>query len=101
MQKITTKKKSSSIKWFIAGSIILLVLFGYKYSMIKKETSQKREAFDTQRKVMIVYWEEQGLSDEEIQEKLKNLQQERVDSGKRSPRTDIMRILGNKSSMER
>jgi hypothetical protein len=101
MQKITTKKKSSSIKWFIAGSIIFLVLSGYKYSMIKKETSQKREAFDTQRKVMIVYWEEQGLSDEEIQEKLINLRQERVDSGKKSPRTDIMRILGNKSSMER
>ncbi len=96
-----TTKKGASKKWITIGLIVIVAFVGFRYFSARNRASVKREAFETQRQVMIAHWEGQGLSDEEIQLKLEDLRQERIDSGERSSGTGIMRILGGGHSMRR
>ena len=98
MKNKETNKKGFVKKGIIVVVITLLSFAGYKYISAKKQVNQRRSAFDTQRQVMIEFWEGQGLSDEEIQLKLNDLRQERIDNGERSPRAGIIRMLGGGGS---
>ncbi len=92
----TAKKKSVLAKWVIVGLVVFVAFAGYKFFNAKKQMGARREANETQRQVMIDFWEEQGLSNEEIQLKLENLRQEKIDSGERSGRAGVMRVLGGR-----
>ena len=98
MKDTKIKKKNPLSKLIIVGVIMVLSFAGYKYISIKKQSNQKKDAFDTQKKVMIEYWEKEGLTDDEIKYKLEDIRQDRADSGKNSGRQDIMRILGASGS---
>jgi hypothetical protein len=101
MKKPSNNKKGVYIKLVIFGAIILFAFFSYKYVYASKQTSQKKKAFDTQKQVMVEFWSKEGLSDEEIQLKIEDLRQEKKDSGVGSPRTVIMRVLGEQHSIGR
>jgi predicted negative regulator of RcsB-dependent stress response len=98
MKKKQTKKSGFVKRWIVVVVIILASFAGYKYVSAKKQMGQRRAASETQRQVMIEFWEGQGLSDEEIQLKLNDLRQERIDNGERSPRAGIIRMLGGGGS---
>ena len=91
--------KKSSKKWIVIGLVMITVFAGYKYFNIRRQAGVKREAFETQRQVMIDHWEEQGLSDEEIEQNLEDFRQERIDSGERSSGIGIMRLFGGRRSL--
>ena len=65
------KIKKSKLKTIIIIFLFLVALLGIGYFKSQKDMKDKREAMEEQRQVMIDSWKDQGLSDEEIQEKLK------------------------------
>ena len=95
------KKKTSIFLWLLVAIIVLLVFFGYRFFSFQKQMEDRRETMMEQRQVMIDHWKEQGLSDEEINEKLESTRQEQVkNSGRRPPLMGIFRIFrgGQRSS---
>lgn len=86
-------------KIILTGLIAIMAFAGFRYLNVKKQASLKREAVATQRKVMVEYWKNKGLSDEKIQLRLENLRSEKIDSGTHSPREGIMRVLGTRDSL--
>ena len=98
MKNTKIKKNNPLSKLIIVGVIMVLSFAGYKHISIKRQSNQKRDAFETQKKIMIEYWEKEGLTDDEIKYKLEGIRQDRTDGGKNSGRQDIMRVLGASGS---
>ena len=101
LKTVSSGKKRSKIIRIVLVFVSISLFTGYKFLSFTKKIEDKREAFETQRQVMIEYWEEQGLSDEEIQLKLKDLRQERIEGGERPSGTGIMRLFGGRHSLEK
>jgi len=88
------KKKSRLKKILIAIGVILVIIFGYFFVQVRKMV-KIREAFQVQREAQVSFWEEQGLSEEEIQEKLSELRGGQMGEGRVSgPGMAIMRTVG-------
>ncbi len=74
--------------------IVLLVLLGLAANEFRK-MRKMRESFQVQREVQISFWKEQGLSEEEIQEKLSELRGGQMGGGRISgPAIGVMRVFG-------
>lgn len=88
-------KKKSKLKKIITGVVIvLLVLVGLVTNEFRK-MRKMRESLQVQREVQISFWKEQGLSEEEINEKLSVLRGEQMGGGSMSgPGMAIMRTIG-------
>jgi hypothetical protein len=63
-------KKKGALKWIFIGVMVLLIVGGYKYFSLRKEMEARRAEMQEQRQVMIDFYKDQGLSDEEIEEKM-------------------------------
>jgi len=88
------KLKSRLKKILIGIVIVLLVLVGLVANEFR-EMGKMREAFQVQREAQINFWKEQGLSEEEIDEKLSELRGEQMGAGRMSgPGMAIMRTIG-------
>jgi len=88
------KKKSRLKKILIAIGVILVIIFGYFFVQVRKMV-KIRETFQVQREAQVSFWEEQGLSEEEIQEKLSELRGGQMGEGRVSgPGMAIMRTVG-------
>jgi hypothetical protein len=88
------KKKSKIKKILIGIVIVLLVLFSLVANEFRK-MRKMRESFQVQRDAQISFWKEQGLSEEEIQEKLSELRGGQMGGGRISgPGMAIMRTIG-------
>jgi hypothetical protein len=81
-------------KILIGIMIVLLVLLGLAANEFRK-MSKMRESFQVQREAQISFWKEQGLSEEEIQEKLSELRGGQMGGGRVSgPAIGVMRVFG-------
>ncbi|MBU4210491.1 hypothetical protein KKC08_00825 [Patescibacteria group bacterium] len=81
-----TKEKSTKkpwLKWLLTGLIVLTVLAGYKFYKSKKILAARRELMQKQRDIMMEKWREDGLTEEEINQKMQDMRQQRMDSGER------------------
>ncbi len=88
------KKKSNLKKILIAIGAVLIIVFGYFFVQVRKMV-KIREAFQVQREAQISFWKEQGLSEEEIQEKLSELRGGQMGGGRVSgPAIGVMRVFG-------
>jgi len=88
------KKKSKFKKILLVIGVVLLVIVGYFYVQMRN-MSKVRGAFQVQREAQINFWKEQGLSEEEIQEKLSELRGGQMGGGRMSgPAVGVMRIFG-------
>jgi hypothetical protein len=71
--------KKTLLKW-VGGVFVLVVLFlGLQYFSFIKKAEASREAQAQQEQILISHWEEQGLSQEEIQTKLRETRIESFD----------------------
>ena len=92
--RIRACMKSKLKKILIAMGVVLLVGLGYFYVQMRN-MAKVRGAFQVQREAQIDFWKEQGLSEEEIQEKLSELRGEGMGGGRMSgPGMAIMRTIG-------
>lgn len=96
MKKTTIKKKVLTKKWIIVG-IIILVLVGIKYVSSTGRKGEQRAAMEAQQQVMVDHWQDQGLSDEEIQEELETYRlEQRGSADGRSEPSFLKKMLGGK-----
>ncbi len=95
--KSKNKKKSPFLKWVLIVSVIGALFIGYRYFQAKKSMDERRAAIEEQRQVLIESWETQGLSEEEIQEKLDSIRPSGVPEGERPGGGNgmgIMKVMG-------
>lgn len=83
-------KKKVWLKWVI-GIIIILLLFGvFQFYKFQKESELRREAMQAQEVKLREFYQDQGLSEEEINLKLKD---ERVNSFSSEQEDSIFRSI--------
>lgn len=88
------KKKSRLKKILIAIGVVLVIISGYFFVQVRKMVKM-RESFQVQREAQVSFWKEQGLSEEEIQEKLSELRGGQMGEGGMSgPAIGVMRGFG-------
>lgn len=80
-EKKNKKPKKSKLKTIIIIVLILITLLVIGYLKTQKDMKVRRDATEEQRQVMIDSWKDQGLSEEEIQEKLKTQRPEGFEPG--------------------
>lgn len=108
-KKIASKSKKNKtqrpiFKWLLIGLGVIVIWVSFNFYKNKKAADQHRAAMEEQRQVMIESWEAQGLSEEEIQEKLDSLRPTGVRDGKRRGDGNgmgIMRVIGGGKGSER
>ena len=84
-------KKKSKLKYILIIVLILAALAGYKIYQTDKEFKERMAEMQEQRQVMIDHWTEQGLSKEEIREKLMEQRPEGMENFQPSLYHSIMR----------
>lgn len=84
----------SKLKWFLFILVAVILFIGFNYFRAQKLRHQRRIAMDEQRQVMIDAWKNQGLSQEQIDEKLKSERPNGLPDGKRpSGSINVLRML--------
>lgn len=91
------KRNSKKKKVFLIVSILLVTLFvfgGFQYFKMRKFVENRRAAMDLQRQVLVDSWKADGLTDEEIEEKLSDINMKEFESeGKTSSPLFILRSV--------
>ena len=64
------KNKKSWLKWVLILLGIISIFTAFQFLKFQKQSAVRREATQIQQKKLVEFWESQGLSEEEIQEKL-------------------------------
>lgn len=70
-KKKTAKKKKSWWKWLLGVIAVLLVSGGAFFLKIRRDSRLRQEQMQAQQEKLIQFYQDQGLTEEEIQEKLK------------------------------
>ncbi len=94
-EKIKTKKvKKAWIKWVLIGLFVLALGMGAKIIKAQKVTADKKYVMQRQRELMIESWKEEGLTEEEIKERMDNMGERRMDGEGSKPEggMDVMRM---------
>lgn len=72
-------KKKNILKWTGIVFLVTALLLGLQYFSFVKKAEARREAQVEQEQLLVSHWQDQGLSDEEIQEKLRESRMESFD----------------------
>ncbi|MBT4124487.1 MAG: hypothetical protein HN981_04230 [Candidatus Pacebacteria bacterium] len=64
------KNKKSWLKWVLILLGVVSIFTAFQFLKFQKQSAVRREATQIQQKKLVEFWESQGLSEEEIQEKL-------------------------------
>ena len=81
--KNQTKSKSWKKVVGIAAAVIMTIgtLLGYQSWKMQQDMESRRAAMQAQREAVVRYWQDQGLTEAEIQQKLEEDRSERFDGG--------------------
>lgn len=72
-------KKKNILKWAGIVFSVTALLLGLQYFSFVKKAEARREAQAEQEQLLVSHWQDQGLSNEEIQEKLRESRMESFD----------------------
>jgi len=103
-KKKKQKQKLSWKKWLLVGMGAVILLVGGKYLLMRKQMGDRGGASEVQREVMIDYWKEQGLSDEEIAEKMteqRPMTGEKPEGEERPASSSFLRMISGGSKRSR
>jgi|GEM_PF-6315052 len=91
-----SSNKPTWLVWTLIGIIGLITVFGWQYYQFTQNSLRRREGIAIQQAKMTKFWQDQGLSPAEIEEKLKADRQQnfRVDGEPDFYRT-IMRTVNH------
>ena len=82
--KKNEKTNKPFIKWLAISLIALFLFVGFNYLKVRKLRSQRMDEMEEQRQVLIESWRNQGLTEEEIEEKLATMRQNGLPVNQRS-----------------
>ena len=81
-QKVSTPfYQKTWVQFFIVVLIGLITFIVYQNYQQQEQAEQRRAAVEKQREINITAWQNQGLSEKEIEAKLEENRQERIDRG--------------------
>ena len=89
----STKSKKKIILLSVLVIAFILVLGGYHVYASQKSMAENRIAMEKQRQVMIEHWQEEGLSEEEIQEKIRGEMQSQQGDFERPWYSEMLRTV--------
>jgi hypothetical protein len=94
-EKITKKNKNKKplLKWFLIGLITVGLFAGFNYFKAQKLRNERIAVMEEQRQVLIEGWKAQGLSAEEIDEKLKSMRPNGFSNDHRSSGFRVLRMM--------
>jgi hypothetical protein len=94
-EPISKKKKSKKDLLKIAAiiSVVVVAILGFQYFTFVKKAEAKREAQAQQEEILVSHWQEQGLSEEEIQTKMRETRMESFDPDDAPLIFQIMRTI--------
>ena len=72
----------------------LLAIGGFQYLKMRNAMEDRRMAMEIQRQVLVDSWKEEGLTDEQIEEKLSEMRPERFSADGRTPQTHYLCFIG-------
>jgi len=95
LPKDTEIKKNKHQKWILIGIMLIIIIssFAFRFITTQKQISEHRDSMQKQTELMIKHWEEEGLSDEQIEKELEELRQEKSNSGERGSGMGFFRIF--------
>lgn len=91
----TIKSNKKKINWKTIGAVslvIIMLLSAWFYQQYKNDELRRQE-FQAQRQELVDFWKSKGLTDQEIQEKLKNDRPNNFPEGESSMVRDVMRTV--------
>jgi len=92
------KKKIKNLKIILVIILIIAGITSFKIYQTRKLSIDRREAAQEQQEIMIESWKAQGLSDEEIEEKLAEIRQTNFDSQKSSGFGIVRMVTGGRGA---
>lgn len=92
------KKKSKNFKTILIITAIIIGITSLKIYQTRKLSADRREAAQEQQEIMIESWKDQGLSDEEIEEKLKEIRLTNFDNQKSSGFGIVRMVTGGRGT---
>jgi len=87
------KLKKNWLKWFLLFLIITIIFGVFQFFKLQKDAEIRRENSIIQQEKMLEFWKSEGLSDEEIAQKLKEQRSEFVKNEDPSIVQSMMRTL--------
>lgn len=78
MKENNPKSEKSWLKWFFVALILLVSLLAYVFFKFDRDAKLNRENMLVQQEKMISFWKSEGLSQEEIDQKLKEQRSQSV-----------------------
>lgn len=92
-EKKRKKSKKGWFKWVGLMIVILIAFIAFSFYQDNKAQAQRREAMEKQRQVMIDHWTNQGLSEEEVMQKLQEEGRQRMEGFEPSIFQQVMRTV--------
>ncbi len=71
MQENKIKSKRKWLKWLLFLMVAILLMITYAFYQFKEEADLRRENVKIQQDKMVEFWKNEGLTQEEIDQKLK------------------------------
>ena len=69
--KVEKKVKSNWLKWILISTLAVLIYGSFEFMKFQKESDMRRETAAAQQEKMLEFWKNEGLSQEQIDQKLK------------------------------
>ena len=78
-KEMKQKSKKGWIKWVLVGIFVLALGVGAKIVKDQKTMADRKYVMEKQRELMIESWKEEGLTEEEIKERMETMGERRAD----------------------
>lgn len=103
MAKVKRNSKRKKIFFTVSILLVTLIVFGgFQYLKMRKFMENRRAAMDLQKQVLVDSWKADGFTDEEIEEKLSDMNMKEFDSEGRTsnPLFMLRRVVGSHTSSD-
>ncbi|AKM81311.1 MAG: hypothetical protein UT13_C0001G0350 [Candidatus Pacebacteria bacterium GW2011_GWF2_38_9] len=93
MKENQKKSKKKWLKWLLLFLLAVIVFGVFQFFKFQKDSEVRRESSMAQQEKMMEFWKSEGLSDEEIDQKLKEQRSEFVRNDNPSIVQSMMRTV--------
>ena len=93
MKKDDSKSKKNWLKWVLISLVVILIIGAFEFMKFQKDSELRREAAFAQQEKMLEFWKSEGLTQEEIDQKLKEQRSQFMENGSPSLFQSVFRTV--------